>query len=331
MKAIALISGGLDSILAARTIQEQGIDVLPLNFYIPFFSRPKEKPRQNIISFVKNTLGKELKIIDISKDFLKILENPVYGYGANMNPCIDCKILMLTKAKELMHSFGCAFIVTGEVLGQRPMSQHRQALELIEKKSGLSEYLLRPLSAQHLTETLPEKKGWVDRKKLLNISGRSRRPQIKLAEFFKFKDYPNAAGGCLLTDAEFVKRLKDIINNNDLDVRNIELLKFGRHFRFSQSAKLIVGRDERENEQLLNLAKAHDYIFMPKDAAGPTCLGVGDFNEELIHLSCAIACRYCDRNGNVNINITYRKFSDKEDNCLGLSPVKESAIMKYRI
>jgi len=331
MRAIALISGGLDSILAARLVKGQGIDIVPLNFYIPFSSRHKENSAKVTASFVRDALGSELMTIDIGLEFLKILDKPNYGFGSNMNPCIDCKILMLSKAKALMKELGAAFIVTGEVLGQRPMSQHKQALELIEKRSGLKGILLRPLSAKHISETLPEKEGWVNRDNLLDFSGRTRKPQIELAKAFKIKDYPNPAGGCLLTDPEFAKRLKDIINRKELNIRNIELLKLGRHFRFTQEAKLVVGRNEKENEQLLNLAQDNDYCFMPKGTAGPTCLGVGDFDDELIRLSCAIASRYSDHNGKITANIAYRRIPETEENILEAAAIEESKIINYRI
>ena len=250
MKAITLISGGLDSILAARLVKEQGIDIIPLNFYIPFYSRHKGNPGKDTASFVSDALGSELMTIDIGLEFLKILEKPNYGFGSNMNPCIDCKILMLSKAKGLMKELDAAFIVTGEVLGQRPMSQHKKALELIERRSGLKGILLRPLSAKHLSETLPEKEGWVNRGNLLDFSGRTRKPQIELAKAFKIKDYPNPAGGCLLTDPEFAKRLKDIIRHDELNIDNVELLKIGRHFRISPKTKLVVGRNEKENKEI---------------------------------------------------------------------------------
>jgi tRNA-specific 2-thiouridylase len=168
MKAIALISGGLDSILAARLIKKQGLDVIPLHFKIPFCHRDKgvSSRENNLISFVKDNLASDLKIFDISSEFLKLLIKPEHGFGANLNPCIDCKIFMLTKAKEMMKELDAAFIVTGEVLGQRPMSQHRQALELIENKSGLTGLLLRPLSAKFFPETIPEKEGWISRDRL---------------------------------------------------------------------------------------------------------------------------------------------------------------------
>jgi len=310
MKAIAMISGGLDSILAARIVKEQGIKVIPLNFKIPFCQRKKNfRPNQDLATFVRNNLGEELKEIDISEDFLNLLLEPKHGFGSQMNPCIDCKILMLKQAKKLFDSWQVQFVITGEVLGQRPMSQHRRALEAIEKESGLEGLLLRPLCARFLAETIPEKEGWVRRQELFNISGRSRRAQIALARSFNILDFPNAAGGCLLTDKQFSSRLQDLINHHSLNSRNIELLKIGRHFRLNPSAKLIVGRNEAENLELEKLARGEDYLFIPgEELAGPASLGMGEFNDELLQLSCAIATRYCDLNGEKTAKLVcYRK------------------------
>jgi tRNA-specific 2-thiouridylase len=247
MKAIALISGGLDSNLAAKLIQEQGIDIIPVKFKIPFLHGNKDEAGDN--------LSVKLKIIDIGNDFLKMLKNPEHGYGANMNPCIDCKILMLRRAKELMPEFGAAFIITGEVLGQRPMSQNTKTLYTIVKKAALEDLVVRPLSAKLLPQTLPEKEGWINRRNLLDFNGRSRKPQIELAKVFGFKDYAQPAGGCLLTDPAFSRRLKDLIIHQDLNINNVELLKIGRHFRLTSKTKLVVGRNEGENERLVEFAQ----------------------------------------------------------------------------
>lgn len=333
MKAIALISGGLDSILAAKVTQGQGIDVIPLNFKIPFCHRDKEESlkTKDKFSFIKANLGKELKTIDISDDFLHMLQNPRYGFGSNMNPCIDCKILMLAKAKELMEDFGAEFVITGEVLGQRPMSQHRQALDLIAKRSGLEGLVLRPLSAKLLAETKPEKEGWIKRSELLNFGGRGRRSQIDLAEKLEIKDYPNAAGGCLLTDPGFANRLKELIKHKELGPANIELLKIGRHFRLSDKAKLIVGRDEKENLEIERLAQNRDYLFHPNEEfAGPTCLGRGHFNEELIRISLGITSFYCDLNGSEAAKIVFKQVPGEEAVAVA-RPLEKDALLALRI
>lgn len=323
MKAIALISGGLDSALAAKLVKEQGVEVMGLRFKIPFCPNgSKNFP----------DLGIGIREVNINDDFLEMMQNPRYGYGSNMNPCIDCKILMLRKAKEFMGQDDAKFIVTGEVLGQRPMSQHKQALSTVAKKAGLEGLVLRPLSAKLLPETIPEKEGWIKREKLLSFSGRGRKQQIELAKTFAIREYAQPAGGCLLTDPEFSKRLKELINHEGLNLNNIELLKIGRHFRIAQEAKLVVGRNEKENEQLANLARENDYLFFPSvDLAGPTSLGRGKFNEDLIKLSCSITCRYCDLNGKINADIIYMKNPEKEQKILNVSPIKENQLSTLRI
>jgi len=310
MKAIALISGGLDSTLAARLIKDHGIELIALNFKTPFClcDRKTDSGCLNHSRLVAQNLGLEFKSVNITDEFFKVVEEPEHGYGSNMNPCIDCRILKFRKAKEFMQQSGASFIITGEVVGQRPMSQHRQALNIIDKESQLEGLVLRPLSAKLLPETIPEKEGWVDRNRLLNFSGRTRKPQIELAREFNIKDYPCPAGGCLLTDPEFARKVKDLIAHQELDLNNVELLKAGRYLRLSQDAKLVVGRNEQENERLLNLAQEGDYLFFPpEEIAGPTALGRGIFNPELIELSCRITCRYCDLNGNPGIDIVYKR------------------------
>jgi len=334
MKAIALISGGLDSTLAVKLIKGQGIELMVLNFKTPFCLCDKRGSNGcgNEALKVAHDLGLDLKIINVTDDFFKILKSPQYGYGSNMNPCIDCRILMLRKAKQFMLKVGASFIVTGEVLGQRPMSQHKQALNLIEKEAGLEGLILRPLSAKLLPITIPEQKGWISRDRLLDFSGRTRKPQIDLAVHFGIKDYPCAAGGCLLTDPQFAKRTEDLLKFDELNLNNVELLKIGRHFRLSPNVKLVVGRNELENERLLNFTKDDDYLFMPLNIPGPTALGRGIFNEKLIKLSCGITCRYCDLNGNINADIVYKKGTAPEGGCpLRVSPIPEEKLIGFRI
>lgn len=334
MKAIALISGGLDSTLALKLIKDQGIEIIALNFKTPFCLCDK-KGTAGCGSWAReaaNNLGIELKMVNVTEEFLNILQKPKYGYGSNMNPCIDCRILMFRKAKELMQESGAAFVISGEVLGQRPMSQHKKALKIIERESGLEGLILRPLSAQLFPPTLPEKNGWVERNKLLNFNGRSRRPQMNLAQTFKIKDYPCSAGGCLLTDPGFAKRIKDLIKHKELNFHNVELLKVGRHFRFSPNAKLVVGRDESENNRLNFLAKDNDYLFRPFDIAGPVALGRGIFDDKLIGFSSSIVCRYSDINGQKSADIVYNRISDNAENkLLKVLPVIDSQLNNFRI
>lgn len=334
MKAIALISGGLDSTLATHMMRDQGVELIALNFKTPF-CLCDGKASSGCGSHAKRVadgLGIPLEVVNVTEEFLEVIRSPRHGYGSNMNPCIDCRVLKFRKAKEFMQKTGASFIVTGEVLGQRPMSQHRQALHIIDRESELEGLVLRPLSAKLFPETIPEKMGWVSREKLLDLSGRSRKPQIELAERLHIKDYPCPAGGCLLTDPEFSKKVKDLIGHQELNLHNVQLLKIGRHFRFSKAAKLIIGRNERENNSLLQLALEQDYLFMPgDDMAGPTSLGRGNFSEELITLSCRITCHYCDRDSSTDVAIRYRKVFEKEDRVVKVAPLDDAGFTSFRI
>lgn len=322
MKAIALVSGGLDSILAAALIKEQGIEAIALAFKTPFTALKKNPVYRDT----------QIKEMDISAEFLEMMQKPCYGFGSNMNPCIDCKILMLAKARDYMRQCKAEFVVTGEVLGQRPMSQHKHALLNIAKKSGLEGLLLRPLSAKLLPETIPEKEGWVKRDNLLAFSGRGRKPQMELARKFGIKDYAQPAGGCLLTDPEFSRRLRDLYSHSRAGLDDVELLKVGRHFRLAEQAKLIVGRNQRENERLAELAKEGDYLFFPgEELAGPTSLGRGNFNGELIRFSCEITLRYCDLNSHRQAGIIYKRPGREKQEVLQAGPAEDSRLVKIKI
>ncbi len=335
MKAFALLSGGLDSLLAAKVIKDQGVEVIALHFNTRFGCGEKDaqgNPR-NRVREAADALGIALQTIDAGEEFLRVLKDPSHGYGSHMNPCIDCKIMMLRKARELLAQSGAGFVITGEVLGQRPMSQHRQALAVIEKESGLEGLLLRPLSARLLPETVAEKEGWVDRQKLLRFSGRTRKPQMALAKDLGIKEYPNASGGCLLTDPEFSRRLKDFMHFFALNVDGIEVLRIGRYFRIAENARLFVGRNEKENQRLAELAGEKDYLFMPaEEMAGPTALGRGQFDENLVELCAAIVARYCDdscRGG--AIPIRYRQLPHRQELFTQVLPLEEDGLAKMRI
>lgn len=262
IKCLALLSGGLDSILAVKILQKQGIEVTGLCFVSYFFD-------SKLAEAATKRLKIDLKIVDISDEHLEMVKNPRYGYGKNINPCIDCHLMMLRKAKDFLTRFD--FIATGEVLGERPMSQNKQALELLERESGLNGYLLRSLSAQLLEPTIPEKKGMVDRSKLLNISGRSRKRQIDLAKKWGFKNYPTPSGGCLLTDPNFSKRLKELFKYwPNCAGNDVKLLKLGRHF-WVGDAQIVVGRNEGENAEIKKISLKKDIIIEP-DFPGPTIL-----------------------------------------------------------
>ena len=307
IKALALVSGGLDSLLAAKLIKDQGIEVIGVHFKIPFCKLDIRKSFPDI--------GIKLLEFDLGADFLSLISNPRYGFGSNMNPCIDCKILMFTKAKEMLTELKADFIVTGEVLGQRPMSQNKQALGLIKQRSGLDDLLLRPLSAQFFSPSLSEREGWVKRDRLLNFNGRIRTPQMQLAKKLGINKYANPAGGCLLTDPCFSKRLEELLRHEELNLDNLALLKTGRHFRIEENSRLVVGRDEGENRLLIQLAKPGDYLFSPqKDLAGPTALARGSMTQELIFLSSEITSAYSDTIGLKDMEVFYRHIPETKDN-----------------
>jgi hypothetical protein len=328
MKAISLISGGLDSSLATKIILDQGIEVIGLNCLTPF-STCLHKDCNCVVKRITDKLGIELVVINLGEEFLDILKNPVYGYGSHINPCIDCKILMLKKAKELMPKVQAQFIITGEVLGQRPMSQNSQTLPLIENKSGTQGILVRPLSAKVLEPTPPEKLGWLDRDKLLNISGRARKVQLALAEQWGIQDYSEPSGGCLLTYEGYAKKVGDLIKYNGLSLDNVSLLKIGRHFRLGPEYKLIVGKDEDDNTQLVSLAKNGDWIFEPDEKIkGPVSLGRGEVLQGQLDQSCKILARYCDGNNN-DLKVSVKRLNsdfEKSISCQALSDKEVSAL-----
>lgn len=316
IKAVALFSGGLDSTLAVKLIQEKGIEVIGVNFKTPFFGLEKAY-------LTAKDLDIDLEIIDITEELLGILRNPKYGFGKNMNPCIDCHALMFKKAGEYMIKIGASFILSGEVLGERPMSQNRNSLSIIERESGFEGRILRPLSALLLPETIPEKEGLVDRNKLLDISGRSRKRQMELATKMNLKDYPSPAGGCKLTERGFSKRLRDLFTQEKFSLKEIELLKLGRHFRLSRDIKLVVGRNKEENEQLKDFFQDGDFLFKAKNLKGPISLlkKGSKVDYELIDKSCQITARYCDRNKEENEEV-YINYFGKSNELLKTKKVK---------
>ncbi len=302
IRAVALLSGGLDSTLAAKLILDQGIDVVALNFTSPFCTC-NHKGRCRAVE-AANQLKMPIKMISKGDRYLKIVRKPKHGYGSAMNPCIDCRIFILKEAKKYAKQIGAKFIFTGEVLGERPMSQHRRALEIIEKESGLKGKLLRPLSAKLLEDTEAEKKGWVDRTKLMDIKGRHRGPQMSLAKTLHINDYPCPGGGCLLTYPEFANKVKDLFGHKkSTTLRDIELLKYGRHFRIGNS-KIIVGRNEKDNHNLERLKYPADYMFEAKDFKSPITILQGKKTKEIIKMAAELTARYSDAN-TLDVTVTY--------------------------
>jgi tRNA U34 2-thiouridine synthase MnmA/TrmU len=332
MKAIALLSGGLDSTLAARVIMEQGLELEALNFMTVFCTCTNRGATCLASQKAVETLGIPLRVFNVSEEYLSVVKHPKHGYGSNMNPCIDCRIFMLKKAKARMEELGAAFIVTGEVLGQRPMSQRRDAMRLIEKEAGLEGLILRPLSAKGLPVTIPEKEGWVDREKLLKIQGRSRKPQIELAGHYGIHDYPCPAGGCLLTDPGFAKRMKDLmVHNPDFSLNDVHLLKMGRHFRFSHGVKLIVGRNEEENQKIQTFAQEEDILLKVSSFPGPLSLLRGKLEQEDIERGAAITAHYSKAKDLKDIEVTYRSGDEDHYHSLFVSPIPRGEIEKLMI
>jgi len=292
IKAISLLSGGLDSILATELIRRQGIEVITFNIKTPF-GIPK-KDGSSEAAQAADQLKVPLKVVSVEQDYLRMLRNPKHGYGKNLNPCVDCKIFILKKAKKYAKEIGADFIFTGEVLGERPMSQHGPALKVIAEESGLKDKLLRPLSAKLLAETAAEKKGLVDRNKLLSIQGRSRKPQFALAKEYGITVYPSPAGGCLLTCEEYSKKLRDLFENKKrLSMADVTLLRVGRHFRLGKN-KIIVGRNETENKFLLANKMRGDFVFELSDMVGPTTLLQGPKTKLAIETAAKLTASYSD-------------------------------------
>ncbi len=312
--------------LAAKLMLDQGIHVEGINFFTGFCveghthairSKDRDKPKRNNALWVAETLGIKLHIVDVIEPYKEVVFNPKHGYGANLNPCLDCKGFMVGKALEWIKENDFDFIVTGEVIGQRPMSQRRDTMPVVAKESGAGDLLLRPLCARLLPETKPELEGWVDREKLLDLSGRNRKPQMALAREYGIEDYAQPSGGCcFLTDASYSKKLVDLWDHRgekQYDLDDIMLLKVGRHLRPRSNMKLIVGRDDGENNFLSGYKKrfAHMYAVSHK---GPLVLIEGDADEDDLELAARLVARFGQgRDAEaVNINITRRDGSTRE-------------------
>ena len=301
--AVALLSGGLVSTLAAKVILEQGITVIGVNFAGAYCPRPFSGKSRG--EKAAERLGVELVTLPIDAEFIAMLKHPKHGRGKNMNPCIDCHTLMIRRAWAFGQTRGADFVVTGEVLGQRPMSQNRNALNTVARESGVGDRLLRPMSAKLLDVTAPEREGLVDRERLLDVEGRQRTRQMALAEQYGIRDYPTPAGGCLLTEKVFSKRLAEAFDHGEDSLEIVELLSLGRHFRLPSGAHLVVGRDEPENDELLRRKPAGAVVVDAGDLPGPVGLVIPDSRfqiadcraraEEDTVLAARICARYSDK------------------------------------
>jgi len=327
-KCILLYSGGLDSLLAGKILIDQDIEVIGLHCILPYFP-PDLDPEQLKETIIAKQIGLKLIHYRCGEDYINMLKNPQHGYGKHINPCIDCKIFFIRKAEELMIKTGADFVATGEVVGQRPMSQHKHTLIHIEN-STLKGRLLRPLSAKLLAPTIPETEGIIDRKKLYDISGRGRIRQIELAKSFGITDFSSPAGGCLFTDQFIAARIKDLIKNDpDFKQNDLYLLKIGRHFRINPSLKIIVSKNEIDTLDLEKYEQNSDYFFKP-EFSGPSIYAKGIITEDDINIINSIICRYGKPTSDGNqINIfshgnLYRKITTVE-------AIIDSKLEKFRI
>ena len=336
---IGLLSGGLDSALACKVLAEAGADVLCLHFFTGFcvtghHSRVgrENKPVANDALQVGAELGIQVEMVDISEEYIDIVLHPKHGYGANMNPCIDCREFMLKKAKLHMEKINGDFVFTGEVIGQRPMSQTRKLLDAIEKWTGLRGLLLRPLSAQLLPPTLIEQEGRIDREKLLAIQGRSRKPQLRLAEKYNLTKFSQPAGGCcFLTDQAYSRKFRDVLSfkgEQDITMDDVYILGVGRHFRLSPALKVIIGRDEVENNFLSRYNEQY-WTAVATGYPGPTVLIMGEFDETAAETIAAMTARYCDGKREPEVEVEF-SFGDSKK-LLRVAPISDDLINSYRV
>ncbi len=323
-KAISLFSGGLDSVLVVLFMRKLGYDVIPVFFDTPFFSLSKaeESARQ---------AGIEIEVMDISDIHLEMVKNPKYGYGKTMNPCIDCHALMFKCAGAALEKYGADFVISGEVLGQRPMSQNRNSLNAVAKTSGIKDLIVRPLSQRLLNDTLPIREGWVVKEEMMDIQGRSRKRQMELAVQYGLEDYQTPAGGCLLTDQQFSRSLKDLFNYEQMNLYQIKFIALGRNFRLSDKTKLIIGRTKDENERL-SKAVTKELLLKVAVVPGPIAVTVTDndaVTQEEIEVAAKILLFYVKKAGkSAVINYGFDKALDKE---IEVDAFSENELDKYRI
>ncbi|MFQ3573449.1 MAG: hypothetical protein SNJ53_02320 [Thermodesulfovibrionales bacterium] len=326
---IALFSGGLDSCLSIITLLRQGIKITALYFDTHFGCGLGS--RELYLKKISDEFGFTMEIVDVGSEFLEIVKKPAYGYGKNMNPCLDCKIMMLSKAGDYMRQVGADFIATGEVVGQRPMSQQRHIFNMMEKRTALKGYILRPLSATVLPPTYPEIRGMVDRSRLHGIVGRKRHQQFALANEYGLKDYPSPSGGCLLTNPNYSLRLKELLSfKKDPDLRDLKLLKIGRHFRSPEGVKIIVGRNSADNDYLIGLSNEHDIVIQPLDTNGPNVvIPHTEVSDEVIKAGAGLCAYYSDGRYRDTIRVVVRR-GDKE-NIVDARPDDAMTIHRYMI
>ncbi len=328
---LGLVSGGLDSLTACLILKLQGIEVVGLNFKSPFCLCDKSLSHSECgLNLFYDKLDIKINTLAKGDDYLEIVKNPKFGYGKNLNPCIDCRIYILKKAKDYMRKFNAHFIFTGEVLNQRPKSQNLKALKIVESEAELEGILLRPLSAKLLKPTILEKQGLIDRSKLLAIWGRSRKIQLELARKHGLLENYYACGGCLLTEQSFANRMRDYMDHcqeKELKMTDVNILKYGRHFRF-KSAKIIIGRNEIENNILLELKNPEDTIMEAKSVVGPITIVQGSIDNDVLQFAAKMTLRYSDFEG-IEGQICFSKKSSKMSNILTVKKEKDEVLKTY--
>lgn len=334
-KALVLFSGGLDSLLAVKLMQEQaGLAVEGIHFTSLFTSKSGADGEAGAVRKTAAQFGFPLRVEENSEALLGLVKQPQYGLGRNMNPCIDCRIRNIRRAGEVMMEIGADFLVTGEVVGERPMSQNRNTMRQIEKVSGMRGLLLRPLSAKLLEPTVPEEKGWVDRETLLDIHGRSRKGQMALAAKYGMRNYPTPAGGCLLTDPGFSARLRDLLAHDaECDLNDCLLLKCGRHFRLGPDTRMVVGRNQAENELIIEAVREGDLLLEVATHPGPLALLRGRADDLMVALAGAITARYGKAMALPRVSVRIRRPGEMREagKLFEVAPAQDECLAQFRI
>ncbi len=344
VKALGLFSGGLDSILACRTVAEQGITVIGLKFVTPFFDSYILECREKYQAEMQDKYGLRVEVVDLSRDYLQLLHNPVHGFGKHFNPCIDCKIMMLRRARRLMAVYNASFLITGEVVGQRPMSQRRDTMRVIERDSDCTGLLLRPLSALLLPPTPMEELGLVDRDRLHRFAGRGRKAQMELAARFSLTDYPNPAGGCILTDPNLGTRIKALYNGDlrlvdgGISAEDVRLLLVGRQFQIEGRHWLIVGRNQEENKRIVSLQEKGDWLLSMENHPGPTALlrraednVVTEDRESVLRSAAGVVTRYAKRVAGRHVAAEVCVDMGDSKTCRSFEPLHEEVVSSWQI
>ena len=334
IKVLGLLSGGLDSHIATKLMVNLGYDVTVMNFMSPFCNCTKKSDScKSAAHKIASEEGIQIKTAFMGDEYLEIVRNPKFGYGSGVNPCLDCRVLMFSQAKQAMNEIGAKFIFTGEVLSQRPMSQMKHKLMKIEKEAGLEGLIVRPLSAALLEPTIPEKEGWINREEMLAISGKSRKVQLEVGREMGIpEENLCSSGGCLLTDKHFALKMRDLIGHTEsTNVKDARLLQVGRHFRLNESVKVIVGRHMEDNEKLERMACDKDTVITIRNFNGPYVIVTGKPENGTSELAARIAARYASAPKGVEVECEFTDMSTKQTEVMTVLPLPDAELDKYRI